>query len=152
MKVVDHYPTSAWYWMDKEGMSPWWPFWYHTLNQHCNSPEDWPPKDFTKGWPIFKRVAEYLSEYQNTWWHHQMDSFRITGPLWGEFTSHRWIPFKKASDMELLCFFLSVPEQTVEQTIGDLRHHRAHYGVTVMVAPGMVARQNPHWLKSFISL
>ena len=31
--------------------------------------------------------------------------FRVTGPLWGEFTGHRWIPLTKASDAELWCFF-----------------------------------------------
>ena len=30
--------------------------------------------------------------------------FRVTGPLCGEFTSHRWIPLTKASDAELWCF------------------------------------------------
>ena len=31
--------------------------------------------------------------------------FRFTGHLCGEFTSHRWIPFTKASDAELDVFF-----------------------------------------------
>ena len=31
--------------------------------------------------------------------------FRVTGPLCGEFTGHRWIPLTKASDAELCCFF-----------------------------------------------
>ena len=30
--------------------------------------------------------------------------FRVTVPLCGEFTGHRWIPFTKASDSELWCF------------------------------------------------
>ena len=33
--------------------------------------------------------------------------FRITGPLCGEFTGHRWIPLTKASDAELWCFLWS---------------------------------------------
>ena len=41
----------------------------------------------------------------------------VTGPLWRETTSHRWIPLTKASDAELLCFLWSVPEQMAEQTI-----------------------------------
>ena len=45
--------------------------------------------------------------------------FRVTDPLWGEFTSHRCIPLTKASDAELYCF-LSTPEQTVEQTLETL--------------------------------
>ena len=32
--------------------------------------------------------------------------FRVTGPLWGESTGHRWIPLTKASDAELLMFSL----------------------------------------------
>ena len=43
--------------------------------------------------------------------------FRVTGPLCGEFTGHRWIPLTKASDAELCYFLWSVPEQTVEYTI-----------------------------------
>ena len=42
---------------------------------------------------------------------------RIAGPLCGEFTGHRWIPFIEASDAELWCFFLSAHEQTVDYTI-----------------------------------
>ena len=42
--------------------------------------------------------------------------FRVTGPLWGESTGHRWIPLTKASDAELWCFLWSAPEQTVKQT------------------------------------
>ena len=43
--------------------------------------------------------------------------FRVTGPLCGEFTGHRWIPRTKASDAELWCFLLSSHEQTAKQTI-----------------------------------
>ena len=43
--------------------------------------------------------------------------FRVTGPLWGEFTGHRWIPPTKASNAELWCFLWFAPGQTVEQTI-----------------------------------
>ena len=43
--------------------------------------------------------------------------FRVTGPVWGESTGHRWIPLTKASDAELSCLLWSATEQTVEQTI-----------------------------------
>ena len=36
--------------------------------------------------------------------------FRVTGPLCGEFTGHRWIPRTKAGEAELWCFLWSVPE------------------------------------------
>ena len=43
--------------------------------------------------------------------------FRVSGPLWGEFSCHPWIHLTKACDAELWCFLFSAPEQTVEQTI-----------------------------------
>ena len=36
--------------------------------------------------------------------------FRVTGPLCGEFTGHRWIPRTKASDAEPWCFLWSARE------------------------------------------
>ena len=45
--------------------------------------------------------------------------FRVTGPLWGEYTGHLWIPLTKASDpAELWRFLWSATEQTFKQTIG----------------------------------
>ena len=40
--------------------------------------------------------------------------FRVTGPLCGEFTSHRWIPRNKTSHAELWYFLWSAPESTVQ--------------------------------------
>ena len=42
--------------------------------------------------------------------------FRVSGPLRGEFTGHRWIPPTKASDAELWCFLWFTFEEMVEQT------------------------------------
>ena len=36
--------------------------------------------------------------------------FRVTGPLWGEFTCQRWVPHTTASDAELWCFVWFAPE------------------------------------------
>ena len=59
---------------------------------------------------------------------------RVTGLLRGKFIGRRWLPLAKTSDTELWCFLWSTPEQTVEQTIADdLRRHRAHYDVNVMI-------------------
>ena len=54
------------------------------------------------------------------WWRHLMKKFRVTGPLWGESTGHRWIPLTKASDAELWRFLWTSPEQTAKQTIETL--------------------------------
>ena len=61
--------------------------------------------------------------------------FRVTGPLCGEFTGHRWIPSTKASDAELWFFSLIcvwINGWVNNGEAGDLRRYRAHYDVTVM--------------------
>ena len=73
-------------------------------------------------------------------WHrlgsHMMTSsngniFRVTGPLCGEFTGHRWIPRTKASDAELWSFCW-INNWVNNHEAGDLRCHHAHYDVSVM--------------------
>ena len=62
--------------------------------------------------------------------------FRVTGPLCGKFTGHRWIPRTKASDAELWCFLWSVPwinGWVNNSEVGDLRRQRTHYDVIAMV-------------------
>ena len=60
--------------------------------------------------------------------------FRVSGPLCGEFTGHRWIPRTKASDAELWCFIWSawINRWVNDRQAGDLRRHRSHYDVIVM--------------------
>ena len=61
--------------------------------------------------------------------------FRVTGHLCGEFTGHRWIPRTKASDAELWWFFICawINCWVNNAQAGDLRRHRAHYDVTLML-------------------
>ena len=47
------------------------------------------------------------------------NTFRATGPKWGEAIGHRWIPLTKASDAAFWCFLCSALEQTIEQTRPD---------------------------------
>ena len=75
-------------------------------------------------------IVQHIHDVVIKWKH-----FPRYWPLCGEFADNRWIPFTKASDAELWYFLWSAPEQMVElnnQNAGDLRHHRAHYDVTVM--------------------
>ena len=61
--------------------------------------------------------------------------FRVTVPLCGEFTGHRWIPLKKASDAELWCFLWSAPwikGWVSNREVAGLRRLRAHYDVIAM--------------------
>ena len=59
--------------------------------------------------------------------------FRVTGPLCGEFTGHRWIPLTKASDAELW-FAPWINGWVNNREAGDLRRHRAHYDITLMLS------------------
>ena len=55
--------------------------------------------------------------------------FRVTGPLCGEFTGNRWIPRTKM--FSLICAWINGWVNNCE--VGDLRRHRAHYDIIVMV-------------------
>ena len=62
--------------------------------------------------------------------------FRVTGPLCGEFTGHRWIPRTKASDAELWCFLWSalwINGWVNNRDAGDLRRNRTYYDVIVIL-------------------
>ena len=82
-------------------------------------------------------------------WYFMMTSlngniFRVTGPLCGEFTGRRWIPFIKASNVQLWCFLWSAPwinGWVNNLQAGHLRHHGTHYDVIVMC---MIFGRNNH--------
>ena len=61
--------------------------------------------------------------------------FRVTDPLCGEFTVHRWIPLTKASDAELWYFLWSaswINGWANTREASDLRRHCVHHDVTIM--------------------
>ena len=63
--------------------------------------------------------------------------FRVTGPLCGEFTCHRWIPphkgqWRGALVFSFICAWIN--GWANNRQAGDLRRHRTHYDVTVMVS------------------
>ena len=75
------------------------------------------------------------------------DIFRVTGPFSGESTGHRWIPLTNASDAEFWCLLWCAPEQTAEQNnrdTGDLRRHRVHYDVNIMIVISNQNRRQTH--------
>ena len=79
------------------------------------------------------------------------NTFHVTGPLCAEFTGHRWIPLTKASDAELWCFLWSVPwinGWVNNREVGDLRHHRPHYDVIVMLVQVIACRRTGAYLLS----
>ena len=105
---------------------------------------------FVQGTGEFPAQMASNAENVSIWWRHHVSasSFReyanmmtsptrnifcVTGPLWGEFAGHQWIPVKKASDAELWCFLLIctwLNGWANHRDAGDLRRHHAHYDVT----------------------
>ena len=57
---------------------------------------------------IFRKKCYEIAEIMMT--SSNGNIFRVTGPLCGEFTGHRWIPNTMASDAELWCFLWSALE------------------------------------------
>ena len=44
--------------------------------------------------------------FHESWWRHQMEAFStVTGPLCGEFTWHRWIPWQRPVTRSFDVFF-----------------------------------------------
>ena len=66
-----------------------------------------------RGVSLHTWLAPQLSFCGNMMTPSNGNIFRVTGPLWGEFTDHRWIPLTRASDAELWCFLWSACEQNV---------------------------------------
>ena len=97
------------------------------------------------GTAIIDLVAGYVTQLESSLSSYVMMSsigniFRVTGPLCGEFTGHRWIPRTKASDAELGYFLWSAPwiNGWVNNCgAGDLRRHHVHYDVIVMIQHGL---------------
>ena len=50
----------------------------------------------------------------------ERNSFQVTGPLWGDSTSHRWVPLTKATNAKLGLFPWARSEKTAEQTVDML--------------------------------
>ena len=81
--------------------------------------------------------------------------FRATGHLCGEFTGHRWIPRTKASDAELWCFSLIcawINGWVNNRDAGELRRHRAHYDVIVILYRWIILNLQSNCVSMMISL
>ena len=81
--------------------------------RYCNDPSKW-SSSTRKTWIGYLsllvpwlRHTERLAIMMTS---SKGNMFRVTGPLWGESTGHRWIPLTKTSDAVLWCFLWSVHE------------------------------------------
>ena len=62
--------------------------------------------------------------------------FRVTGPLCGEFTGTSEFPSQRPVTRSFVVFFDLHLEWVNNGEAGDLRRHRAHYDVIVMISKG----------------
>ena len=76
---------------------------------------------------------------------------RVTGPLSGDFTGHRWIPLTKASYVELRYFLWSASSingLVNNLEVDDLRRLPAHYDVIIMIMEWACNIWKTHSLRS----
>ena len=115
------------YWVSCQGM-----LWiYSSL---CSHVADSPNSGLSPKWLCFDRY-ETIMKAISMMTSSNGNIFRVTGPLYGEFSGHRWIPRTKASDAELWwVFFICawINSWVNNREADDLRRHRAHYDVIVM--------------------
>ena len=112
----------------------WWLAWYRLLVKTETS------RTHIIGLVIVRREAFWIKifvEYIKIGFNRIMtlssgNIFRVTGPLYGKFTGHRWIPLTKASDVASLMLYL-ICAWTIgwanNREAGDLRRYRTHYDV-----------------------
>ena len=89
--------------------------------------------------------------------------FHVTGPLWGQFTGHRWFPPQWPAMRSFGAFFICAwtNDWVNNPNIGDLRRNCAHYDFTVMLgemlwigvvfqamSQGDMANRH-HWIRSY---
>ena len=70
-------------------------------------------RKINRRWPKSKISSQDVQDTSVCWIMTTSSNgniLRVTGPLCGGFTGHRWIPLTKASDAELWCFLWSAPE------------------------------------------
>ena len=70
--------------------------------------------------------------------------FRVTGPLWGEFTGPGEFPAQRpvtrSFDVSLIC--TRINDWVNKREAGDLRRHRGHYDVNLMQNKNLFIQQN----------
>ena len=96
---------------------------------------------------VLKKLYQWFSsvsevQFAISWWRHQ-NIFLVTHLLWGESTGRRWFPLIKACDAELW-FFSLIYAWAIggahNLDTGDLRRHRSHYDVSVIIWNRLIMR------------
>ena len=89
----------------------------------------------TLNWSAFY-TSMWLFDTHASWWRHQMEIFSAllalcvgNSPVTGEFLSQR--PVTLSFDFFLICAWIN--RWVNNREAGDLRRHRAHYNVIVMI-------------------
>ena len=76
------------------------------------------------------------TQLTSTWWRHQMEIFSAllaicagNSPVTGEFHAHR--PVTRSFEISVICTWIN--NWVNNREAGDLRRHRAHYDVILMI-------------------
>ena len=89
----------------------------------------------TNGFPSQRANTVELGFFYRVSLNTLLNISRVTGPLWGELTGDRWIPFTKSQWRGALMFSLICTGPYDSENNGDaadLRRHRAHFDATAM--------------------
>ena len=129
--------VSGWKGVDMESEKPSFsPEWHHIVTSAlCEGIYRWPVHSPQQG-PVLRKTfpcRDVIMFHDDV---IKLKPFRVTGPLWGESTGHRWIPLHKdqwrgAWIFSVICAWTN--GWANNRDAGDLRRHRAHYDVTVML-------------------
>ena len=80
--------------------------------------------------------------------------FPVAGPFWGESAGHRWTPLingqQRGALFSLICAWTN--GWANNRNTGDLRHHRAYYGVTVMKGHETISLRYFHWISISVEI
>ena len=113
---------------DAENVSNWWRHhglhsWHHGNSRYSMSIIEATTKNMDKSLALIhsevviqpQQTKHNITININTMTSSNGNIFRVTGPLCGEFTGHRWIPRTNASDAELWRFLWSGPDKRLDR-------------------------------------
>ena len=124
-------------------LSCYWLYHFHWCCQHCPNVRGIALKLWVNGWSQTTKGNNravnswVVAQKYNPWWRHQMETFSallVFGagnlPVTDEFPTQRSVTWRLALLFSLICAWINGWVNNGEA--GDLRHHRAHYDVTVI--------------------
>ena len=124
---------------------------FHLFSKFCGlmlkkiTPFSWFPASHTL------HSSHALTKHEQTMKSSNENIFRVTGPLCGKFTVTgefpSQIPVTRSFGVSLICAWTN--GWVNNRDFGELGHHRAHYGSTVMKTPAFCRRVQRKFLNEY---